>query len=250
MLTLGRYLWWRSKISVLLNLLLSALYFWDNFNNWCTRSVGYKCLSGYDWSLDRGTLHCCCDRRLVVVPWQVIGCPKAGRRTMDDPSASDDHPKTGHRTAQTSDRRPSALTNQIWFPAEDWLTQRNACEKEHLGTWIMLCVKYVFVIIADYICTKTFPKKKKNYDWNNWKLPLNRQWTQWGCNTFQPTNFFLGVHCCSGHSCKSLFVLIWTPWYAAYIHYRCFISLQIIIKIQCFVPSHPSQVGIMKNPTG
>ena len=34
--------------------------------------------------------------------------------------------------------------------------RQNACEKEHLETWIMLCVKYKFVVIAYYFCTKTF----------------------------------------------------------------------------------------------
>ena len=98
----------------------------------------------------------CCDPRLVVVPWPVIGCPKAGRRTLDDPSASADHPMTGHRTAQTSGRRPSALTNQIWFPAENWLPPKIACEKEILETWIMLCMKNDSVVIANYFCTMTF----------------------------------------------------------------------------------------------
>ena len=133
----------------------------------------------------------CCDPRLVVVPWLVIGCPKAGRRTLDNPSASDDQPMTGHRTAQTSIRRPSALTNQILFPAEAWLPKKIACEKEHLETWrIMLCVKYDFVIIADYFCTKTFFDMKISYRLNNWKLSSNRQRTQWRCNKFQLTNIF------------------------------------------------------------
>ena len=35
-----------------------------------------------------------------------------------------------------------------------------------------------------------------------------------------------------------------------HIRYACFISLQMVIKIQCFVPSHRSQDGIMKNPSG
>ena len=62
--------------------------------------------------------------------WPVIGCSKAGRRTLDDPSASADHPMTGHRTPQTSGRRPSAVINQIWFPAENWLPPKIAREKE------------------------------------------------------------------------------------------------------------------------
>ena len=61
---------------------------------------------------------------VTVVSWPVIGCPNAGRRTTDDPSASDDHPMTDHRTAQSSGRRPTALTNQISFPARDWLPQK------------------------------------------------------------------------------------------------------------------------------
>ena len=32
--------------------------------------------------------------------------------------------------------------------------------------------------------------------------------------------------------------------------YGCFISLQMVVKIQCFVTSHRSQDGIMKNHTG
>ena len=34
--------------------------------------------------------------------------------------------------------------------------QKIACEKERLQTWIMLCIKYDFVVIADYFCTMTF----------------------------------------------------------------------------------------------
>ena len=53
----------------------------------------------------------------------------------------------------------SALTNQILFPAKDWLLQKIACKKEHLETQMMLCLKYDFVVIADYFCT-TLPNKK------------------------------------------------------------------------------------------
>ena len=65
--------------------------------------------------------------------------------------------------------------------------------------------------------------------------------------------YFHGVlsnHCCSGYSCKSLFVWIWPSQHAAYTRYACFISLQMAIQIQYFVTSHRSQVGIMKNTTG
>ena len=111
----------------------------------------------------------------------------AGCHTLDAPSASDNQPMTSHRTAQTSGRRPSALTNQIWFLAEDWLPPKIACEKGHLETWIMLWMKYDFVIIADYFCTKT-SRYEINCGLNNWKLPSNRQRTQWRCNKFQSAN--------------------------------------------------------------
>ena len=42
------------------------------------------------------------------------------------------------------------------------------------------------------ISAQRFFQIKNNYEWNNWKLPSNRQWTQWRCNTFQSTNIFLG----------------------------------------------------------
>ena len=87
-------------------------------------------------------------------------------RLAPDPSVSDNHLMTGHFTTQSSGRRPSALTNQIWFPSEDWLPPKVACEKEHLETWIMLCVRYDFVVITDYLCSKTFPNKKKL--WVKW----------------------------------------------------------------------------------
>ena len=34
--------------------------------------------------------------------------------------------------------------------------QKLLVKKEHLEIWLMLCVKYDFVIIAAYVCTKTF----------------------------------------------------------------------------------------------
>ena len=152
-----------------------------------------------------------CDPRLVIVPWPVISCPKAGRHTLDDPSVSDDQPMTSHRTAPTSGRRPSALTNQIWFLAKDWLPPKIACEKEHLETWIMLCVKYDFVTIAHNFCTKTF--RYENQSWVKWlKTFVESAEDSMAMQQISIDIYFRGVlsyHCCSGHFHKSLFVWIW-----------------------------------------
>ena len=48
----------------------------------------------------------CCNPKLVVVPWPVIGCPKVVYHRWDDPSAYGTNPMTSRRTAQ--------------LPAEDW----------------------------------------------------------------------------------------------------------------------------------
>ena len=38
---------------------------------------------------------------------------------------------------------------------------RIACGKEHLKSWIILCVKYGFVVVTNYFCTKTFLFEKQ-----------------------------------------------------------------------------------------
>ena len=160
---------------------------------------------------------------------------------------------TGHRTAQTSGRRPSALTNQIWFPAEDWLPPTIACEKEHLETQIMLCVKYDFVIIADYFCTNTFwhenqswVKLLKNFPrigrgLNGGATNFNRRIFSW-----RPEQPLLFRSFLQKFICVDLAILT----RCIHTRYACFISLQMVIKIQYFVTLHRSQVGIMKNPIG
>ena len=153
-------------------------------------------------------INVCCDPRLVVVPSPVIGCPKAGRCTLDDPSASDDHPMTGHHTAQTSSRRPSALTNQIWFPPEDLTAAKNCLWKRTFRNLNNVMRKYDFVIIADYFCTKTF--RYENQSWVKWlKTFLESAEDSMALQLISINEYFRGIlsnHCCSGHSCKSLSV--------------------------------------------
>ena len=93
--------------------------------------------------------------------------PKTGCCPMTSHSLSqgwlthfNDHPMTGHRTAQTSGRRPCALTNQIWFPVEHSLTQKCLWQRTFRNLDNIMC-KIWFDCIADYFCTKPFPNKKK-----------------------------------------------------------------------------------------
>ena len=134
-------------------------------------------------------------------------------------------PMTGHRLCQgrpphngwpISVRRQHKLLakSRPFLPIRFDFRPRIDCtkivKKKLLETWIMLYVQYDLWVIVYHLCTKTFPNKN-NYEWKDWKLLPNWQWTQWRRNTFQATNILLGIsshHCCSGHSCKRLFVWI------------------------------------------
>ena len=71
--------------------------------------------------------------------------------------------------------------------------------------------KYDFVIIADYSYTKTF--RYENQSWVKWlKTFLQSAEDLMALQQISIDEYFRGVlsnHCCSGHSCKSLFVWIW-----------------------------------------
>ena len=195
----------------------------------------------------------CCDPRLVVVPWPVIGCPKAGRRTLDDPSASANHPMTGHRTAQTSDRRLSTLTNQIWFPAEDWLPPKNCLWKRTFRNLnnvmyeIWFCGYRWLLLHNDFSILKSIMGeiienfRRIGSGRNGVATHFNRRIFSWH---FKQTLLF--------RLFPQTFICVELNILTRCIHtrYGCFISLQMVVKIQCFVTSHRSQDGIMKNHTG
>ena len=173
----------------------------------------------------------CCDPRLVVVPWPVIGCPKAVRRTLDDPSASDDQPMTGHRTAQTSDRRPIAAKNCLW--KRTFRNLNNGMFK------IRFCDYRWLLLYKDFTIRKSIMGEIFE-NFRRISSGLNRRIVSWRFE--QPLLFrsFLQTFIC-----VDLAILL----RCIHTRYACLISLQMDIKIQYCVTSHQSQVGIMKKPT-
>ena len=91
---------------------------------------------------------------------------------------------------------------------------------------------------------------KINHGLNDWKLSSKRQRTQWCCNKFQSTIFVASWATIVVQVILAKVYLCGCGHLNMHTRYACFISLQMVIKIQYFVTSHRSQVGIMKNPTG
>ena len=123
-------------------------------------------------------------------------------------SVSADNPMTVHRRAQTSGWRLSALTNQIWFPADDWQPPKIACEKKTFRNSsnvifkIWFCGYHGLLLHNHFLISKTFVGE----------IIENFHWIGSGYNgiaTHFNRRIFCGIlsnHCCSGHSCKKVFL--------------------------------------------
>ena len=101
-----------------------------------------------------------------------IGRPISVRRPSDDrsPYSTNFRPKTvrSDQSGLISGRRLTAV--------------KIACEKKTFRNLNKVVCKRWFCGYRWLLLHKDF-SITVNYRWNNWKLPSNRQWTQWGCNT-------------------------------------------------------------------
>ena len=151
--------WQPWNIKLFVSIRCGGSYFWSTVTWKCHCKYDFKSVSRVNHKLHLGA-DCLLGIRMDDPLLNMTACdeplcgqmerPKPGRcpmtgywlskRLITAHHTTHQRRRTGMCKVQTSSQRPTALTNDIWFPTKDWPPQRWLVEK-HWETWIILCIK-------------------------------------------------------------------------------------------------------------